>query len=181
MNRISQMREFEGKVALVTGAGQGMGRAVSERLASGGARIVVNDVHPNAAAGTTAALLARGEEAVAIAGDVSSSNDVSRMVEKTLDRFGSLDILVNNAGVLRPTAVIDIEEEEWDWVLNVNLKGTYLCSRAVLQGMRERGFDILPGNHPIVPIMFGDAARAGTMAEKMLESFREFPPPEPAG
>ncbi len=134
------MREFEGKVALVTGAGQGMGRAVSERLASGGARIVVNDVDPNAAAGTTAALLARGEEAVAIAGDVSSSNDVSRMVEKTLDRFGSLDILVNNAGVLRPTAVIDIEEEEWDWVLNVNLKGTYLCSRAVLQGMRERGW-----------------------------------------
>ena len=134
------MREFEGKVALVTGAGQGMGRAVSERLSSGGARLVINDADANSAAGTTAALVGRGEDAVAIAGDVSSSNDVIRMVEKTLGRFGSLDILVNNAGVLRPTAVIDIEEEEWDWVLNVNLKGTYLCSRAVLPGMREQGW-----------------------------------------
>ena len=134
------MREFEGKVALVTGAGQGMGRAVSERLSSGGARLVINDADANSAAGTTAALVGHGEDAVAIAGDVSSGNDVSRMVEKTLGRFGSLDILVNNAGVLRPTAVIDIEEEEWDWVLNVNLKGTYLCSRAVLPGMREQGW-----------------------------------------
>ena len=134
------MREFEGKVALVTGAGQGMGRAVSEKLAAGGARLVINDVDANTAAATTTTLVARGEDALAIAGDVSSSRDVNRIVEKSIKRFGSVDILVNNAGVLRPTAVIDIEEDEWDWVVNVNLKGTYLCSRAVLPIMREKGW-----------------------------------------
>ncbi len=132
--------ELAGKVAIVTGAGQGMGYAVAHRLAAAGARLVVNDVNAAAAEQTAAALSAAGHAALAVPGDVGSSQDVRGIVETTLDRYGSIHILINNAGVLRPTAVIDIEEAEWDLVVNVNLKGTYLCSRAVLPAMRAGGW-----------------------------------------
>ena len=132
--------EFQGKVAVVTGAGQGMGRAVAERLAAGGTRLAVNDVNADAAERTASVLLENGAEAFAVAGSVTAVTDVAAMVETTLSRYGALHILVNNAGVLRPTKVIDIEEDEWDFVVEVNLKGTYLCSRAALPAMREAGW-----------------------------------------
>ena len=132
--------EPAGKVALITGAAQGMGRAVAERMASTGARLVLNDRNPQTLQATATALEGKAAGVEAVAGDVSCSRDVSRLVERTLERFGAIHILVNNAGVLRPTAVIEMEEEEWDWVVNVNLKGTYLCSRAVLPVMRRAGW-----------------------------------------
>ena len=132
--------ELAGKVAIVTGAGQGMGYAVAHRLAAAGASLVVNDVNAAAAEQTAAALRAAGHTALAVPGDVASSEDVRGIVAATLDRYGGIHILINNAGVLRPTAVIDIEEAEWDLVVNVNLKGTYLCSRAVLPAMRVAGW-----------------------------------------
>ena len=132
--------ELAGKVAIVTGAGQGMGYAVAHRLAAAGASLVINDVNAAAAEQTAAALRAAGHTALAVPGDVASSEDVRGIVAATLDRYGGIHILINNAGVLRPTAVIDIEEAEWDLVVNVNLKGTYLCSRAVLPAMREAGW-----------------------------------------
>ena len=124
----------------MTGAGQGMGRAVAERLSAGGARLLVNDLNGAAAERTAAAINDSGGTAFALQGDVTSSGDVRRMVDSALDRYGDIHILVNNAGVLRPTKVIDIEEEEWDLVVNGNLKGTYLCSRAVLTAMRKVGW-----------------------------------------
>ena len=132
--------ELDGKVAIVTGAGQGMGRAVAERLSAAGARLVVNDLDGEAAARTVQLISGRGGEAVVQSGNVTSAEDVHRVVQGALARFGSVHILVNNAGVLRPTPVIDIEEDEWDFVVDVNLKGTYLCSRAVLPAMREAGW-----------------------------------------
>ena len=132
--------ELAGKVAIVTGAGQGMGYAVAHRLAAAGASVVVNDVNAAAAERTADSLRSAGHAASAVPGDVASSEDVCGIVEATLDRYGSIHILINNAGVLRPTAVIDIEEAEWDLVVNVNLKGTYLCSRAVLPAMRAAGW-----------------------------------------
>ena len=128
------------RVAIVTGAGQGMGRAVAMRLSAEGARVVANDVNEEAAARTAQGIQDAGGEAIAVAGDVTSSGDVANIVDAALDRYGRIDILVNNAGVLRPTKVIDIEEDEWDWVIAVNLKGTYLCSRAVLPAMRKVGW-----------------------------------------
>ena len=132
--------ELEGKVALITGAAQGMGRAVAARMAAAGARLALNDRNPQTLRATATALEGKGVGVEAVPGDVSSGGDVARMVERALERFGAIHVLVNNAGVLMPTAVIDIEEEEWDRVVNVNLKGTYLCSRAVLPAMRREGW-----------------------------------------
>ena len=137
---MTESQEFRGRVAIVTGAGRGMGKAVALRLAAGGARIVVNDLRQGDADRVAAELETVGAEAIAVQGDVTDSVDVRRIVSSALDAFGSVDILVNNAGVLRPTPVIDIEEDEWDFVVGVNLKGTYLCSRAVLSAMRSQGW-----------------------------------------
>ncbi len=132
--------DFAGRVAIVTGAGRGMGWAVAARLAAGGAKLVVNDLDADSAERAAGALQESGAEALATPGDVTSSADVAGMVAGALEHFGRIHVLVNNAGVLRPTPVFDIEEEEWDMVVNGNLKSTYLCSRAVLPAMRDQGW-----------------------------------------
>jgi len=117
-----------------------MGYACAKRLASAGASVVINDINVEAAARAASELSAQGHAALAVPGDVTSGKDVGRLMASAADRYGEVHILVNNAGVLRPTPVIDIDEDEWDLVVNVNLKGTYLCSRAVLPGMQKTGW-----------------------------------------
>ena len=132
---------IEGKIAIVTGAGRGMGREVARKLVELGANVVINDVSLDDAIESIEDISPpENQEMFAIAGDITKKNDVDNLILKTSEKFGGIDILVNNAGVLRPTKVIDIEEEEWDWVVNVNLKGTYLCYRAVLPSMISRGW-----------------------------------------
>lgn len=137
---MTDSNDLSGKVAIVTGAGGGMGMAIARRLASGGAKVVANDLSPESAEKTVDGLEKQGHEAVAMAGDVSVIADVHRLVDDTRERFGAIHVLVNNAGVLRPTRVVDIEEDEWDFIIRVNLKGTYLCSRAVLPVMQKQGW-----------------------------------------
>ncbi len=132
--------DLSGKVAIVTGAGRGMGRAVAERLSADGAQIVANDLDPASAESTASSVNVKGGDAIAVAGDVTRSQDVRRVVDAALERFHGVHILINNAGILFPTPVIDIEEDEWDLVIAVNMKGTYLCSRAVLPAMRKAGW-----------------------------------------
>ena len=132
--------EFSGKIAIVTGAARGMGYAVAKRLAAGGASVVINDINAEAAARAASDLHALGHAALAVAGDVTSGQDVGRVVARAVEHYGEVHILINNAGILRPTPVIDIQEDEWDLVVNVNLKGTYLCSRAVLPSMQKTGW-----------------------------------------
>ena len=133
--------ELQGRVAIVTGAGQGMGLAVAERLASAGATIVLNDVNEEAVDRAVRLISNQTPAAdpIGVVGDVTVKSDVGRIVTQAIERFGEISVLVNNAGVLRPTKVIDIPEEEWDWVVAVNLKGTFLCSQAVLPYMRRIG------------------------------------------
>ena len=132
--------EFVNKTAIITGAGQGMGKAVAERLAKGGSKIVVFDVNPDQAQAAIESLNEYDCETMAVTGDVTKKEDVEKAVKGTVAQFGQVDILINNAGVLRPTAVIDIDEKEWDWVVSVNLKGTFLFSQAVLKIMRKNNW-----------------------------------------
>lgn len=134
------MIDLEGKVALVTGASRGIGRAIAEVLARQGAAVVIN-YRANAAAAATVvqAIQERGGRALAIQADVRSAEDVEHLVKATIETFGRLDILVNNAGITKDTLLVRMKEEEWDEVLETNLKGVFLCTRAVQrQMMRQR-------------------------------------------
>jgi 3-oxoacyl-[acyl-carrier protein] reductase len=133
-------RHLEGKVAIVTGASRGIGQAIAERFAAEGAKVVVNYVGGASKAGAVVeAIKERGGEAIAVQANVSRSADVAGLVQATLDRFGRIDILVNNAGVMFTKPVLETSEEEWDQTIAVNLKGPYLCSKAVAPIMIRQG------------------------------------------
>lgn len=131
--------ELEGRVAIVTGGAQGIGEAICLVLSREGADIVVADVNAEASQKVVAQLEALGTRALAIETDVSSEDSVLRLYEKVLAEFGRIDILVNNAGICRMIAIADIEVEEWDRMLAVNLRGTFLMSREALGIMKETG------------------------------------------
>ena len=128
-----------GRVAFVTGAGSGIGRSTAIRYAEEGADVAVLDVNGAAAADTAAAVEALGRSAVALGADVSRAAEVEGAVRQTLAALGPVDILVNNAGLLRDATIRNLSEADWDLVLDVHLKGTFLCTKAVAAGMRERG------------------------------------------
>jgi NAD(P)-dependent dehydrogenase (short-subunit alcohol dehydrogenase family) len=129
-----------GKVALVTGAAGGIGAATALRFAREGALVAVNDVGAADAARTAGEIQSAGGKALAVAGDVTRRADVVRVVDEVTRTFGRVDVLVNNAGINRDAMAAKMTEEQWDAVLAVNLKGTFLCAQAVLPGMRERGW-----------------------------------------
>ena len=128
-----------GKIALVTGAQQGIGKAIALAYGREGASVVLNYLDNQAAAEEIASQIrALGQRAVPMAGDVARAADVRRMVEAG-ESLGGIDILVNNAGIFPRVAFLDMTEAQWDEVLNVNLKGTFLCTQAVAQKRVERG------------------------------------------
>ena len=129
------------RVAIVTGAGQGIGRGIAMCLARAGAHVVIADQAPDRIASVTAAVEDLGVQALGIPTDVSRADEVKRMVQQAVERFGKIDILVNNAGTLVVKPMVEQTEEEWDRVLDVNLKGVFLCCRHVLPEMiaRKRG------------------------------------------
>jgi NAD(P)-dependent dehydrogenase (short-subunit alcohol dehydrogenase family) len=138
--RREEAMRLEGRVALVTGAGGGIGAATARRFAREGATVVVNDVDLELARPLVTELQKEGARALSIAADVTARTDVEAMVDHVVGEFGRLDVLVNNAGVNRDAMSHKMTEEQWDQVLAVNLKGTFLCAQAVLAGMRERGW-----------------------------------------
>jgi 3-oxoacyl-[acyl-carrier protein] reductase len=134
---------FTGRVALVTGAARGLGRAAALALHEGGAAVAVNvrrTEQEEAVAGALAAAGALPEKVLVVPGDVSDAATVRQIVQRTLDRFGSLDILVNNAAVAQATRFEQISEEEWRRTLEVNMTAAFLCIQAVVPAMKARGF-----------------------------------------
>ena len=138
------MEQSEGKlsnqVAIVTGAGQGMGAATANRLAKEGAAVVVSDINAEKAAQVTEKISAAGNKALGLKTDVTKEDQVASMVKAAIDHYGTVSILVNNAGILYPTRIDHVTKSEWDQVLDVNLNGTFLCSKAVLPTMKENKF-----------------------------------------
>jgi NAD(P)-dependent dehydrogenase (short-subunit alcohol dehydrogenase family) len=131
--------ELEGKIALVTGAGRGMGKAIALTFAREGADVAVNDINLDNAEATASEVRALGRRSMAIRADVSKPNEVNQMVERVIREWGGIDILVNNAGIGNARMVEDMTESEWHNVIGVNLDGTFYCSKAVLETMKSRG------------------------------------------
>ncbi len=151
--------EFAGQTAIVTGVARGFGRAIVRRLARGGARVVAADINLPGAEETVGLVKKEGDEALAQHVDVSSATSVEAMVQAALAHYGGrVDILVNNAGLWKLTPTEETSEEEWDRIVNVNMKGTFLCCRAVIPIMRKQG------KGHIVNIASVAARNGGTMA-----------------
>jgi len=127
-------------VAIVTGAASGIGLATARQLAAEGARLVVADLNFDAAQRIASELLQSGADALAVGVNVSDPKQVEGLAEKTINRFGRIDVLVNSAGICQKcSGVSDMSVEEWDDVININLRGTFLCAKAVIPSLRIRG------------------------------------------
>lgn len=128
----------KGKVAVITGASRGIGRSISLALAAEGAKIVAVDVDLAATEAFVKELKAQGTDAVAVQGNVTLAEDVDKMIDAAVQAFGRVDILVNNAGITRDGLLVRMKDEDWDAVLSVNLKGAFLCTRAVAKVMTKQ-------------------------------------------
>jgi len=157
--------ELTGKVALVTGAAQGIGKAVALMLARNGADIVVSDVNVEKAQETSQEIQSLGRKALALKVDVSRPDDVDRMVQTIVEQLGKIDILINNAGIARDKLILRMTEEDWDAVLDVNLKGTFNCTKAVVRHMMKQRSGRIVNIASVVGEM-GNAGQANYAASK---------------
>ncbi|MCR6524097.1 3-oxoacyl-[acyl-carrier-protein] reductase [Lysinibacillus capsici] len=160
------MRKLEGKVAVVTGASRGIGRAIALKLAEEGAKVVVNYSGSQAKAEEVVAMIQEnGGEAIAVQASVSLTEEVTALMDAAVKTYGSLDILVNNAGITRDNLIMRMKEDEWDDVLNTNLKGVFLCTKAVTrQMMKQRAGRII--NISSIVGVAGNAGQANYVAAK---------------
>src|ERR1044071_4543438 len=131
--------KLKGQVAVITGAGRNIGKAMANLFASEGAKIAVAEVHAGRGQAVVDELNRAGHEAMLVLGDVSKSDDVQAMVKKVVARFGAVDILVNNAALTDHATILDSKEEEFDKVIAVSLKGSYLMTKYVADEMRKQG------------------------------------------
>ncbi|SEM47042.1 3-oxoacyl-[acyl-carrier-protein] reductase [Mesobacillus persicus] len=158
--------KLEGKVALVTGASRGIGREIALELAREGANVAVNYAGSEAKASEVAEeIRAMGREAILVQADVSQSVSVDAMIKQTTEAFGRIDILVNNAGITKDNLLMRMKEADWDDVININLKGVFLCTKAVTrQMMKQRSGRII--NISSIVGVSGNAGQANYVAAK---------------
>jgi 3-oxoacyl-[acyl-carrier protein] reductase len=158
--------ELEGKIALVTGGSRGIGRATALKLTSQGARVAVNYVRSREAAEeVVAAATEQGAEALAVGGDVGTREGAEAAVGAAVERWGRLDILVNNAGIARDMLLLRLSEEDWDAVLDTNLKSAYMCSKLALRHMLRARWGRIINISSVVGVM-GNAGQANYAAAK---------------
>lgn len=153
------------KSAIVTGASRGIGKAIALKLAASGLNVVVSDVLVDEAEKVSAELESLGVKSLAVKTDVSRSEDVDNLINTTLDQWGSVDFLVNNAGVTRDNLTVRMSEQEWDTVIAVNLKGTFLCSQAASKVMMKQRFGRIV-NIASVSGILGTAGQANYASSK---------------
>lgn len=154
------MGKLENKIAIVTGAGSGIGRGIAEKLAAEGATVVVGDINTDAARETATAL---GNNSIGVSADVTNRDSVDAMVAGVLEQFGRIDILVNNAGWDKVEPFLKSKVPDWDRVIAINLYGTLHCSQAVLAVMAEQG-------HGAVINIGSDAGRVGSSGEAVYSA-----------
>jgi len=158
-------KKLEGKVALVTGGAQGIGRAIALLFAREGAKVAISDINLEKARETCGEAESLGQEALAIAGNVAHAQEAEAMVQQTVEKFGRLDILVNNAGITRDQVLLRMKEEDWDLVMSVNLKGAFHCTKAALRPfLKQKAGKVV--NIASVTGQMGNAGQANYAASK---------------
>ncbi len=157
---------LEGKTAIVTGGSRGIGKAIALNLAEKGANVVVNYTSsPDKAAIVVDKIKAMGREALAIKADVSNPDDVNNLVKEVGKHFSNIDILVNNAGITRDTLLIRMKDDDWDKVIDINLKGTFLCTKLVAKKMMKQRSGKIVNITSVVGVM-GNAGQSNYAASK---------------
>jgi 3-oxoacyl-[acyl-carrier protein] reductase len=157
--------ELDGKVALVTGGAQGIGRVISEELSGQGAHVILGDVNLEGAEKTAAELKQTGVKASAVRIDVSSSSDVQSAFDSIIKEYKPVDIVVNNAGITRDGLLVRMKEADWDSVMNINLKGSFLCSQQAAKQMMKQKSGAIVNIASIVGLM-GNFGQANYSASK---------------
>ena len=160
------MTNLTGKTAIITGASRGIGAEIARKMAEAGAKIVVNYSGSQAKAeAVVEEIKSNGGEAIAVKADVANADAVKAMVEQTMEAFGSVDILVNNAGITRDNLMMRMKDDEWDDVINTNLKGVFICTKAVTRQMMKQRSGRIVNIASIVGVM-GNAGQANYVAAK---------------
>ncbi|HEY3423229.1 MAG TPA: SDR family oxidoreductase [Negativicutes bacterium] len=129
-----------GRVAVITGSGSGIGKAVALTLGEMGVKVAVVDVNSVAAEATVAEIVSAGGEAIAFKLDIRNKLEIQQMTEQVVNQWGTIDLLLNNAGVIQDALIKDMTEEQWDFVLNVDLKGVFLCTQAIGEVMKVQNY-----------------------------------------
>jgi len=157
---------LKGKTAVVTGSGRGIGKAIALKLASLGANVVINDIPSSTDADATSEeIKAMGVGSIVVKGDVRNFADMEALVKATVDTFGSIDIVVNNAGITRDGLMLRMTEEDWDMVLDINLKGAFNCIKAAARPMMKQKSGAIVNIASVVGVM-GNAGQANYSASK---------------
>lgn len=158
-------KHLKDKVAIITGSARGIGKAIAAKFAQEGAKVVISDINVEQCEATAKEIAGLGVETLAVGCNVTKKAEVANLMAKTKEKFGSIDIIVNNAGITRDGLFVRMKEEDWDMVLNINLKGTFLCAQAAgAIMMKQRKGKII--NIASVSGIFGNAGQANYASSK---------------
>ncbi|MHA1681388.1 MAG: SDR family NAD(P)-dependent oxidoreductase [Promethearchaeota archaeon] len=156
---------LEGKIAIITGSGRGIGKAIALKFVEEGCKVTINDIDVDVCNATADEIKANGGEAIAVKADVTNPEEVKNMVDKTVEAFGTVHILVNNAGITKDAMIHKMEDKLFKFILDVNLKGTIVCTQAVLGPMKEQKYGKIVNTASVTGLM-GNVGQSNYAAAK---------------